>query len=59
MCESNVYSTDQKKIMEDVISIRIDDDNIYLEDILGRSLNLKGKITEINLDKHAIFLEIE
>lgn len=58
MCESNVYNTKGEKIMEDVISIKIDGENINMMDILNRPLNIKGRIVEIDLDKHGIFLEI-
>ncbi len=58
MCESTVYSMDGIKIMEDVISIKIDSDIIDLADVLNQQSRLKGRIVEIDLDKHRIYLDI-
>ncbi len=58
MCESTVYSTDGDKIMEDVLSIKIDGEKIDLVDILGSAKELKGKIVEIDLDKHGIYVNL-
>ncbi len=58
MCESTVYSMDGIKIMEDVISIKIDGDMIDLADVLNQQNRLKGRIVEIDLDKHNIYLDI-
>lgn len=59
MCESTVYSTDNEKIMEDVLSIKINGKNIELIDILGSKKEVKGTIVEIDLDKHGIYIEID
>ncbi len=59
MCESTVYSTDNEKIMEDVLSIKIDGENIDLIDILGSKKELKGTIVEIDLDKHGIYINLK
>ena len=58
MCESTVYTTDDIKIMEDVISVKIDGKKIYLEDILTQKKELNGRIVEIDLDKHGIYIEV-
>ncbi|MGF7119519.1 CooT family nickel-binding protein [Methanobacterium oryzae] len=58
MCESTVYSTNNEKIMEDVLSIKIDGENIDLVDILGARKELKGTIVEIDLDKHGIYIDL-
>jgi predicted RNA-binding protein len=58
MCESTVYSMDGIKIMEDVISIKIDGDIIDLADVLNQQNRLKGRIVEIDLDKHNIYLDL-
>jgi predicted RNA-binding protein len=47
------------KIMEDVISIKIDGDKIDLADILNQKTQLKGHIVEIDLDKHSIFVDLK
>jgi len=57
MCESTVYSTDGDMIMEDVLSIKIDGENIELIDILGSKKELKGRVVEIDLDKHGIYIK--
>ncbi len=58
MCESTAYTKDGNKIMEDVISVKIVGERIYLEDILTQKKELKGRIVEIDLDKHGIFIEL-
>ncbi len=58
MCESTVYTTDDVKLMEDVISIKIDGDNIEMADILNSKKLVTGQIVEIDLDKHAIYIKI-
>ena len=59
MCESTVYSMDGVKIMEDVISIKINDDIIDLADILNQKKQLNGNIVEIDLDKHSIYVDLK
>ncbi len=59
MCESTAYSIDGSLIMEDVLLIKIDGNQIHLTDILNQKKVIKGKITEINLDKHGIYIDIE
>lgn len=59
MCESTVYTTEGTKIMEDAISIKIDADIIDLADILNQKKQLKGRVVEIDLDKHRIYIELE
>ncbi|MGP8024035.1 MAG: CooT family nickel-binding protein [Methanobacterium sp.] len=58
MCESTVYSMDGIKIMEDVISIKIEGNIINLADVLNQQNRLKGRIVEIDLDKHNIYLDL-
>ena len=58
MCESTVYSTDGDTIMEDVLYIKIDGEKIDLTDILGSKKSLSGKIVELDLDKHGIFIKL-
>lgn len=59
MCESNAYLvTDgsEKAVMESVDILRRENDCIYLENIFGESLKIKGRIKEMNLVNHRIFL---
>lgn len=58
MCESTVYSTDGGTIMEDVLYIKINGEKIDLTDILGQRKSLEGKIVELDLDKHGIFIKL-
>lgn len=58
ICESTVYSTDNTTIMEDVLNIKIQEDKIYLTDILGMKKELSGVIVEIDLDKHGIYIKL-
>ena len=57
MCESSVYATDGTKIMEDVINIKIDGEKIHMVDILNTEKDIEGVIVEIDLEKHAIFVD--
>lgn len=59
MCESTAYSTDGSLIMEDVLLIKIDGDQIHMTDILNQKKLIKGHISEIDLDKHGIYIDIE
>ncbi len=58
MCESKVYSTKGEKIMEDVLHIKIDEQKIHLADVLNQRKDIEGKIVEIDLDKHGIYVEL-
>lgn len=58
MCESTVYSTEGSLIMEDVLLINIDGDHIYMTGILNQKKTIKGSISEIDLDKHGIYIKL-
>lgn len=58
MCESTVYSTNGETIMEDVLHIKINEEKIDLTDILGERKSLEGKIVELDLDKHGIYIKL-
>ncbi|SCG86512.1 CooT family nickel-binding protein [Methanobacterium congolense] len=58
MCESTVYSTKGEKIMEDVLHIKIEGKKIHLADVLNQIKDIEGKIVEIDLDKHGIYVEL-
>jgi predicted RNA-binding protein len=58
MCESKAYTIEGKVIMEDVISVKIDGDIIFLADILNQRKQLNGRIKEIDLDQHGIYIEL-
>jgi predicted RNA-binding protein len=58
MCESTVYSLDGIKLMEDVISVKIQGNEIIIADILNQQKKLKGKVVEIDLEKHGIHIDL-
>lgn len=58
MCESKVFRVgSDKPIMEDVIRIVVEGDKIKMWDILGEYTEIKGKIVEMDLKGHKIFVE--
>lgn len=59
MCESSVYEIDGTEIMEDVINIKIDGTKIHMMDILNTEKDIEGAIVEIDLEKHAIFVDMK
>jgi predicted RNA-binding protein len=59
MCESNVYfKKDDKEdlILKDVVFIRPEKDSVFIEDILGESKTIDGKITLIDLVGHKVII---
>lgn len=58
MCESNAYTTSGKMIMEDVISVKVEGDKIFLADILNQKRQINGHIMEIDLDGHGIYIKL-
>jgi len=60
MCESNVYlkkKDDEELIMEAVDIIRPKNGELTLISIFGEEKTIKGKITEMRLLEHKIFVE--
>ncbi|MCL4425541.1 MAG: CooT family nickel-binding protein [Firmicutes bacterium] len=60
MCESNVYlkkKDDEELVMEAVDIIRPHDGELTLISIFGEERTIKGRITEMRLLEHKIFLE--
>ncbi len=50
MCELSVYMTDNEElVMEGVVRLAVSGKKILLEDIMGRSLEITGRIKEINI----------
>jgi len=50
MCELSVYMTDNEElVMEGVVRLAVSGEKILLEDIIGRSLKITGRIKEINI----------
>lgn len=60
MCESNVLllqDGDKELLMENVISVRINGDELEFYGILGDSKTVKGEIQEIDLLSHEILVK--
>jgi len=60
MCESHVYLLKdgvQKMIMEDVVFIRPQGEQLYLQNLLGNEQTVDAKISEIRFMEHKIILE--
>ena len=50
MCELSVYMTDNEElVMEGVVRLAVSGEKILLEDIIGRSMEITGRIKEINI----------
>ncbi|MEA2046552.1 MAG: CooT family nickel-binding protein [Euryarchaeota archaeon] len=50
MCELSVYMTDNEElVMDGVVRLAVSGEKILLEDIMGRSLEITGRIKEINI----------
>jgi predicted RNA-binding protein len=60
MCEAHAYITKAGKeelIMQSVDILRPDGDKLYIQNIFGEQLWVKGRIREMNLVEHRIVLE--
>ncbi|MGL6298576.1 MAG: CooT family nickel-binding protein [Methanobacteriaceae archaeon] len=58
MCESNVYTTENELLMEDVMEITINGEEIEMIDILGQKKTVNGKFTKLDLEGHKLYLEL-
>jgi predicted RNA-binding protein len=60
MCESNAYLNKENKeelVMEDIMILRPEEGEIYLQNIFGEQKRIKARIKEMNLVDHRIILE--
>ncbi|MHC1631421.1 MAG: CooT family nickel-binding protein [Methanotrichaceae archaeon] len=59
MCELDVYMTDNEdeRVMEGVVRFLVSGNKILLEDIIGRSMEITGKIKEINITIQKAFID--
>jgi predicted RNA-binding protein len=60
MCESNAYLNKENKeelVMEDIMILRPEEGEIYLQNIFGEQKRVKARIKEMNLVDHRIILE--
>jgi predicted RNA-binding protein len=60
MCEANAYLSKENKeelVLEDIMILRPEEGEIYLQNIFGEQKRLKARIKEMNLVDHRIILE--
>jgi len=57
MCESNIYNSDGKLLMEDVMNVDIDGEKITLYDILNEKKVVNGKFLRLDLEEHKLYIE--
>ncbi len=60
MCETNAYVLKEGKeelILEDLMILRPEGKELYLQNILGEQRRIKARIREVNLIDHRIILE--
>jgi predicted RNA-binding protein len=60
MCEANAYLAKEggkELVLEDIMILRPENDQIYLQNIFGEQKHIKARIKEMNLVDHQIILE--
>ena len=60
MCETNAYVFKEGKeelVLEDLMILRPEGEEFYLQNILGEQRRIKARIKELNLIEHRIILE--
>ena len=60
MCEANAYLLKEGKeelIFEDLMILRPEQEDIYLQNIFGEQKRIKARIKEMNLVEHRVILE--
>lgn len=60
MCEANAYLAKEggkELVLEDIMILRPENGQIYLQNIFGEQKHIKARIKEMNLVDHQIILE--
>jgi predicted RNA-binding protein len=60
MCEANAYLLKEGKeelIFENLMILRPEQEDIYLQNIFGEQKRIKARIKEMNLVEHRVILE--
>jgi predicted RNA-binding protein len=60
MCEANAYLAKEggkELVLGDIMILRPENDQIYLQNIFGEQKHIKARIKEMNLVDHQIILE--
>lgn len=62
MCQSRVVAWregHEHVLMEDVVTVRPEDEHLYLEDLYGQQKRIRARIKELQLMDHRIVVEEE
>ena len=60
MCEANAYILKEGKenlVLEDLMILRPEGEELYLQNIFGEQRRIKARIKELNLIEHRVVLE--
>jgi len=60
MCEASVYlvkDDEERRIMQDVILVRPEDDTVFMATLLGEQKMVPGRIARIDFLKHTVLVE--
>jgi predicted RNA-binding protein len=57
MCESQVIIEGKPEVIDDVVKVIIGDGKVICHKLIGEKITIDGKIKEIDLMNHKIFLE--
>ena len=60
MCQSSLYAIDsgrQELLLEEVARLKIEGDEVTIEPLVGATVSLAARVTEIDLMKHRIVVE--
>ena len=60
MCEANAYLVKDGKeelVLEDLMVLRPEGEELYLQNIFGEQKKIKARIKELNLVDHRVILE--
>ena len=60
MCEANAYLVKEGReelVLEDIMLLRPEKEDLYLQNIFGEQKRIKARIKEMNLVDHRILLE--
>jgi len=60
MCEANAYlarEREEELVLENIMILRPEEGQIYLQNIFGEQKRIKARIKEMNLVDHRIILE--
>ncbi len=59
MCESNVFIITggrKEKLMDEAVMVKVDGQTVIVEGVFGERREVKGKIIEVDAEKHEILI---